>query len=57
MKRMIVYRNGWYKCKRCKAEFRIERNNIYSKTLCFCPYCGQQVLRERKKDEQDEYEL
>ena len=39
----------WYKCKRCKAQFKIERlNSIYAKDVNFCPYCGIVTKKQHK---------
>lgn len=50
MAKMISYSgNGeWLKCKRCRNEFLVETNSYYSRTVCFCPFCGQE--RENHKN-------
>jgi len=42
-----------YKCKRCKAEFKVERLNSNTfHGLNFCPYCGV-AAREQHKHENE----
>ena len=62
MKRMIEYIDGYIsedmpqqlmKCKRCKAEFAILRNAGFYKTVCFCPYCGQQSIKSKSHIDYD----
>ena len=62
MSRMIVYTpysspdgHTYMKCKRCKQEFYIVSAAVYHKTVCFCPYCGQEANPRRKYDP-DDYE-
>lgn len=61
MKNMLVYTNYTIsadmplpvmKCKRCKQEFAVLRTAQYFKSICFCPYCGQKAIAERKYDEE-----
>lgn len=45
----------YYKCKRCKAEFKIQRlHTDYFKDVNFCPYCGIQAYRQPKNRHPDE---
>lgn len=46
--------NEWYKCKRCKAEFKLERlYTNYYKIVNFCPYCGIQATKQPKHKEEE----
>ena len=45
----------YMKCKRCKQEFYIVSAAKYYKTICFCPYCGQEANPKRHYDPNDNY--
>lgn len=39
------------KCKRCKQEFAVKSSSHYAKTVCFCPYCGQNRIKRGDRNE------
>lgn len=43
----------YMKCKRCKQEFYVVSAARYHKTVCFCPYCGQEAVLKRKFNPSD----
>lgn len=45
---MYDEKHPYLKCKRCKSEFYIKFNSDYSKTVCYCPVCGQPAQPRRK---------
>lgn len=45
----------YLKCKRCKQEFYVVSAARYLKTVCYCPYCGQERVQQKRYDP-DDYE-
>lgn len=47
----------YLKCKTCKREFYVVSAFFYAKTICFCPYCGDEANKPRKQKFIDEEEV
>lgn len=48
-------RHVYLKCKTCKQEFYVVPAAYYSKTVNFCPYCGDYAHKVKKlKGKEDE---
>ena len=43
-----ITKSSWMKCKRCKNTFQIWSQNYYSRTILFCPFCGQTEKAKKK---------